>query len=219
MDTAELTLARHNMIRDQLKRRGIHDRRVLAAMQEVPREWFVPERSAEQAYADRALPIACGQTISQPYIVALMTQALCLTGGEHVLEIGTGSGYQTAILSRLAARVISLERHAQLLKGACEALARLDCDNIELIVADGSAGWQARAPYNCILVAAASNDCPPALVEQLAAGGRLVIPLGHGEAQFLRRFTNRGAAGLWEDLTACRFVPLVHHSIRPHNLP
>jgi protein-L-isoaspartate(D-aspartate) O-methyltransferase len=209
MDIPGLTLARQNMIRDQLKRRGIHDRRVLAAMQEVPRESFLSERLAEQAYADRALPIACSQTISQPYIVALMTQALHLTGNERVLEIGTGSGYQTAILSRLAAQVVSLERHADLLKGAQEALARLDCGNVELIVADGSSGWQAQSPYDCILVAAASNDCPPALVEQLAEGGRLVIPLGHAEAQFLRRFTKRGRAGLWEDLLACRFVPLV----------
>lgn len=204
-----LDLQRHNMVRDQLRRRGIHDQRVLQAMEEVPRETFVLPELAEQAYADRALPIDCGQTISQPYMVALMTQALDLTGHEHVLEIGTGSGYQTAILARLAADVISIERHADLVEGARAALATLRCDNVELIVADGSEGWPDRAPYDRILVTAAAGQCPQPLIDQLADGGRLVIPLGPGENQVLQQLTKRGDQQIWEDLVPCRFVPLI----------
>ena len=209
MEIPGLALARHKMVRDQLQRRGIHDRRVLAAMEQVPREAFVLPELAEQAYADRALPIECGQTISQPYMVALMTQALELTGHERVLEIGTGSGYQTAILARLSAHVVSLERHAALLETARKALSRFRCEHVDLIVADGSVGWPAQAPYDRILVAAASRTCPQALVDQLADGGRLVIPLGDGEAQVLQTLTKRGEQQIWEDLVACRFVPLV----------
>jgi protein-L-isoaspartate(D-aspartate) O-methyltransferase len=197
------------MVRDQLQRRSIHDRRVLEAMRTVPREVFVLPELADQAYADRALPIDCGQTISQPYIVALMTEALDLKGTEQVLEIGTGSGYQTAILSRLAAEVVSVERHAELVDGARAGLARLGCQNVKLIVADGSAGWPAGAPYDRVLVAAAAGECPPALIDQLAAGGRLVIPLGAGDNQVLKRLTKRAGQHIWEDLVACRFVPLV----------
>jgi protein-L-isoaspartate(D-aspartate) O-methyltransferase len=209
MEIPGLALARHKMVRDQLQRRGIHDRRVVEAMERVPREAFVLPDLAEQAYADRALPIDCGQTISQPYIVALMTQALDLGGQERVLEIGTGSGYQTAILSRLAAHVTSLERHAPLAEKAREALAYLHCDNVELFVADGWAGWAEGAPYDRILVAAASDRCPPALIDQLAEGGRLVIPLGDSSSQVLQILTRRGGQAIWEELVACRFVPLV----------
>jgi protein-L-isoaspartate(D-aspartate) O-methyltransferase len=205
----DLNLQRHNMVRDQLRRRGIHDRRVLEAMEEVPRQNFVLPELAEQAYADRALPIDCSQTISQPYMVALMTQALALTGTEHVLEIGTGSGYQTAILARLAGDVISVERHAELLQGARAALAALGCENVELIVADGSAGWPNGAPYDRILVTAAAGQCPQTLIDQLADTGRLVIPLGSGENQVLQQLTKRGDQQIWEDLVPCRFVPLV----------
>jgi protein-L-isoaspartate(D-aspartate) O-methyltransferase len=205
----DLNLQRHTMVRDQLQRRGIHDRRVLEAIEQVAREAFVLPELAEEAYSDRALPIECGQTISQPYMVALMTQALGLTGNERVLEIGTGSGYQTAILAKLSAHVISLERHAELVEGARVALAQLGCDNVELIVADGSAGWPAGAPYDRILVAAAASQCPPALINQLVDGGRLVIPLGPSENQILQQFTKRGEQHIWEDLVPCRFVPLV----------
>ncbi|HET6881410.1 MAG TPA: protein-L-isoaspartate(D-aspartate) O-methyltransferase, partial [Pirellulales bacterium] len=209
MEIPGLALARHKMVRDQLQRRGIHDRRVLEAMERVPREAFVFPELAEQAYADRALPIDCGQTISQPYMVALMTQALELNGSERVLEIGTGSGYQTAILSRLAGHVVSLERHAPLVETAREALASVYCDNVELFVADGSAGWQEQAPYDRILVAAASSSCPHALIDQLADGGRLVIPLGDSNSQVLQTLSRRGEQIIWENLVACRFVPLV----------
>lgn len=209
MEPSDLARARFQMARHQLQRRGIHDRRLLDVMREVPREAFIGPDLIDQAYADRALPIDRGQTISQPYMVALMTQALDLTGDERVLEIGTGSGYQTAILSRLAAHVISLERHAGLLQGARAALARLGCDNVELIVADGSAGWPAAAPYDGILVAAAAHECPPPLIAQLADGGRLVVPLGHSENQVLKQLTKRGQRQIWQDLVACRFVPLI----------
>jgi protein-L-isoaspartate(D-aspartate) O-methyltransferase len=209
MEIPGLALARHKMVRDQLQRRGIHDGRVLAAMEQVPREAFVLPDLAEQAYADRALPIDCAQTISQPYIVALMTQALDLKRDELVLEIGTGSGYQTAILSRLAAHVVSLERHAPLVEKAREALAQLRCDNVELIVGDGWAGWPEQAPYDRILVAAAAATCPQALIDQLADGGRLVIPLGDCDAQVLRTLSRRGDQHIWDELVACRFVPLV----------
>ncbi|HWB13013.1 MAG TPA: protein-L-isoaspartate(D-aspartate) O-methyltransferase [Pirellulales bacterium] len=205
----ELDSPRHAMIRDQLRRRGIRDRRVLEAMETVPREAFVLPELVDQAYADRALPIECGQTISQPYIVALMTEALDLRGKERVLEVGTGSGYQTAILSRLAGHVISLERHAELVEGARAVLERLGCQNVELVLADGSAGWPAGAPYDCILVAAATGDCPPALIDQLAEGGRLVVPLGAHDNQVLKRLTKRAGEHIWKDLISCRFVPLV----------
>ncbi|HQU41844.1 MAG: protein-L-isoaspartate O-methyltransferase [Planctomycetia bacterium 21-64-5] len=209
MEPSDFDILRQHMVRDQLRRRGIHDRRVLDAMLQVPREAFVLPELAEQAYVDRALPIDCGQTISQPYIVALMTEALDLAGPERVLEIGTGSGYQTAVLSRLAAQVVSLERHAELAASARAALDRLGCHNVELIVGDGSGGWPPSAPYNRILVAAATGECPIALIDQLAEDGRLVIPLGDGENQTLRQLTKRAGQQIWDDLVPCRFVPLV----------
>lgn len=209
MSASDFDMARQAMVRDQLRRRGIHDRRVLEAMAAVPREAFVLPELADQAYADRALPIECGQTISQPYIVALMTEALDLAGPERVLEIGTGSGYQTAILCRLAAHVISIERHADLTASARAALGRIRCENVELIVGDGSGGWPVGAPYDSVLVAAATSECPQALIDQLADGGRLVIPLGDSDSQVLQRLTKRGGRLIWEELVPCRFVPLV----------
>lgn len=209
MEISGSALARHKMVRDQLQRRGIHDRRVLETIEQVPREAFVLPDLAPQAYADRALPIDCGQTISQPYIVGLMTQALELTGHERVLEIGTGSGYQTAILSRLASHVVSVERHAHLVESARQALAGIGAKNVSLIVGDGSAGWPAEAPYDRILVAAAAPSCPQALLDQLAGGGRIVIPLGDSQSQVLQTLIRRGEQTIWEDLVACRFVPLV----------
>lgn len=202
-------LARHSMLHEQLQRRGIHDQRVLAAMQRVPRERFIARSLAGLAYADRALPIECGQTISQPYMVALMTEALELTGRERVLEIGTGSGYQTAVLAELAEQVISIERHAELQHKAAEVLGQLEYKNVRLVVGDGTLGYAGEAPYDRVLVTAAASHCPPALTEQLSDDGILVIPLGGGEGQVLQRLVRRGRHDEWEQLISCRFVPLV----------
>lgn len=202
-------LSRDLMLREQILQRGIHDRRVLEAMRRVPREEFIGRHLSPLAYADRALAIDCGQTISQPYMVALMTEALDLAEGDRILEIGTGSGYQTAVLAELAGRVISIERHAPLSHRAGETLARLRYQNVELVVGDGTLGWPAGAPYDRVLVTAAGETCPPALVDQLADGGVLVIPLGGRESQVLHRLSKRGGQVIRDDLVACRFVPLI----------
>jgi len=166
-------------IDEQLVARGIRDTRVLDAMQRVPRERFVPEPSQPLAYADRALPIDCGQTISQPFMVAVMTEALLLEGGELVLEVGTGSGYQTAILAELAGRVISIERRPELADAARSTLASLGYDNVEIVIGDGTLGLADRAPFDRILVTAGAPRVPPALARQLSSRrGRLVIPIG-----------------------------------------
>ena len=197
------------MVREQLARRGIRSHAVLNAMLEVPRERFVPTHVPEEAYSDQALPIECGQTISQPYMVALMTEALNLDGQQRVLEVGTGSGYQTAILSRLAGEVVSIERHAELSARAAGVLRELGCANVELVVGDGTLGWPSRAPYDRILVTAGAADVPRALWEQLAEGGILVIPLDCGDGQVLERITKVSGRAHREALTGCRFVPLV----------
>jgi protein-L-isoaspartate(D-aspartate) O-methyltransferase len=199
---------RETMLR-QLVQRGIRSTRVLAALDRVQRERFVPSELAHMAYADRAVPIGCGQTISQPYIVALMTEALQLSGSEHVLEIGTGSGYQTAILAELAASVVSLERHAELSARAEQALTACGYQNITLAVGDGTQGWAERAPYDRILVAAAASHIPPALEAQLAESGILVIPIGDTQGQVLQAFHKVAGQLHAEHLTSCRFVPLV----------
>lgn len=209
---AELQLAKRKMLREHLRRRGIHDRRVLQAIQDTPRERFVPPEAQEQAYADTALGIDCGQTISQPYIVALMTEALNLTGSEKVLEIGTGSGYQTALLSALAARIVSIERHAELSAQAAQRLAELGCSNVRLEIGDGTRGWPEEAPYDRILVTAAADVCPPALLDQLAEGGVLLMPLGGPGDQELVRWEKRGGKLERQSLGGCRFVPLVGDS-------
>ncbi len=178
-------------------------------MAQIPRERFIDEPLRAEAYADRALGIECGQTISQPYIVALMTQALALRGDERVLEVGTGSGYQTAILAELAREVVSIERYEALSQQAALRLAELGYGRVKLIVADGTLGWPAGAPYDRILVAAAAATQPPALVEQLAAGGTLVIPLGTHDQQMLQAIRKVGGEVRTETLSACRFVPLV----------
>ena len=198
-----------SMIANQLRARGITSPRVLRAMEEVPRHEFVPYPLQESAYDDRALPIDCEQTISQPYIVGLMTQALELTGNERVLEIGTGSGYQTAVLSRLARQVYSIERHAGLSREAEEELARLGCENVRLRVGDGSQGWPEEAPFDRIIVTAAAAQCPPALLEQLADPGRLVIPIGPAQQQELVAIVRQGGREHTLPLCPCRFVPLV----------
>ena len=182
---------------------------MLAAMDRIPRERFVPAEARRLAYADRALPIGSSQTISQPYIVALMTAALHLTGSETVLEIGTGSGYQTAVLAELAAEVVSVERHAELSREAAMILAECGYSNVTLVEGDGTLGWPARAPYDRIIVTAAAARIPPALEGQLAEGAILVIPLGDSESQVLQAFHNVGGRLQAERLSDCRFVPLV----------
>lgn len=206
---AEHQALRHAMVRDQIQGRGIRDPRLLEAMRALPRHLFVPAESAAVAYADQPLPIGEGQTISQPFMVAAMTDALELTGAERVLEIGAGSGYQAAILSRLAREVHTVENHATLARMAEERLAQLGFGGVNVHVADGTLGWPAAAPYDAILVSAAAPAVPPPLLEQLVPGGRLVIPVGDGQQQELWRI-RKGARELApEVLHYCRFVPLV----------
>jgi protein-L-isoaspartate(D-aspartate) O-methyltransferase len=197
------------MIVSQLTNRGVRDRRVLAAIAWTPREWFLPPHLAGDAYSDAPLPIGNGQTISQPYIVALMTECLEPHRKDRVLEIGTGSGYQTAILARLAARVHTVERLPDLLVEAEERFRRLGLTNIETRLGDGAAGWPEEAPFDGILVTAAAPRVPEPLVTQLAPGGRLVIPLGDLASQELVIY-RRGPRGLEERRAgAVRFVPLI----------
>jgi protein-L-isoaspartate(D-aspartate) O-methyltransferase len=191
---------RHSWIDDQLVRRGIRDERVLEAMARVPRELFVPAAERKRAYDDDALALAHGQTISQPFIVALICEALALAGGENVLDVGTGSGYQAAVLAELGGRVLSIERIPELAARARASLAEAGYD-VEVRVGDGSLGAPDRAPFDAIAVAAAAEVVPPALGEQLAPDGRLVLPLG----EHLVRVTDGGI----EELTPARFVPLV----------
>jgi protein-L-isoaspartate(D-aspartate) O-methyltransferase len=200
---------RHSMVIEQLAERGIRDSRVLTAMERVPRERFVGAGQEDQAYADRALSIECGQTISQPYIVGLMTEALQLVGAEKVLEIGTGSGYQTAVLAELAAHVVTIERHRELSQRAEAMLTELGYRNVTFIVGDGSDGWPTLAPYDRIIVTAAAADVPPPFVEQLAEGGVLVIPLGDKEGQVLESLRKVNGRMQSTALSGCRFVPLV----------
>jgi protein-L-isoaspartate(D-aspartate) O-methyltransferase len=193
-----------------LRRRGIGSAAVLRAMDEAPREYFVPLDAVESAYADRALPIACGQTISQPYLVAYMTEQLALQPRHRVLEIGTGSGYQTAVLSRLVREVVSVERFSQLAEAARMRLETLGFDNVEIIVGDGLSGHAARAPYDRIIVTAAAEEIPEALVEQLGDGGVMLLPLGpHGGTQRLVRLNKSQTELARQDLIAVRFVPLL----------
>ena len=197
------------MVERQLRRRGIGDERVLAAMGEVPREEFVPERCRGRAYADSALPIGESQTISQPWIVAAICQALELKGAERVLEIGSGSGYSAAVLSHLAAEVIGVERHASLAAEARRALDSLGIGNVELIVGDGSRGVPGRGPSEAIAVHATAPAAPQALLAQLADGGRLVVPIAADSADMLTVFRRRGEDLLVEEIGPCRFVPLI----------
>jgi len=201
--------AREHMLRRHLQGRGIHDPRVLAAMAKVPRERFVEPSFRDSAYADQALGIACGQTISQPYMVGLMSQALELAGRERVLEIGTGSGYQAAVLAELAQEVVSIERHQPLSRKAGEVLADLGYSNVTLVVGDGTLGWPPAAPYDRVLVTAAAAQVPPALLEQLVEGGILVIPLGGRDQQVLQAIRKLAEGPVAENLCPCRFVPLV----------
>jgi protein-L-isoaspartate(D-aspartate) O-methyltransferase len=209
MNGPDFQAARQRMLRKQLRRRGIVDPRVLAAMARVPRERFVDPSTRDQAYSDQALAIGCGQTISQPYIVALMTQALKLTGSEKVLEVGTGSGYQTAILAEVCGEVVSVERFADLSQQASRLLAELGYRNVTAVVGDGSLGWPDRGPYDRILVTAAALTCPAALWEQLRVGGIIVAPIGGLESQTLQAIHKEVGQARQEGLSGCRFVPLV----------
>ena len=200
---------RARMVEEQLRRRAIRDERLLHACLRVPRHQFVPESLQAEAYDDRPLPIGEGQTISQPYMMALMVEALRLCGTEQVLEIGTGSGYQTAILSMLALEIYSIERIPSLAHAAHERLQALGLLNVYVQTGDGTEGWWEHAPYDAILVAAATHRVPPALAEQLAEGGRLVIPLGPPEAQTLTLCVKTQGALRATPLCGCVFVPLV----------
>jgi len=194
---------------ETLRGKGIRDMAVLAAIHQVPRHAFVPESVRHRAYEDSPLPIGNGQTISQPLVQAMYLQALKLTGYEKVLEVGTGSGYQTALLGVLASMVFSVERHRALADTARAALEEIEIRNVTVLVGDGTLGWSAFAPYDAILVSAASPDAPKPLLEQLADGGRLVVPLGDRENQDLTLITRAGDEFRRESLGGVRFVPLV----------
>jgi protein-L-isoaspartate(D-aspartate) O-methyltransferase len=200
---------RKQMVERQLAARGIADTRVLEAMGRVPREAFVAPDLAEFAYDDNPLPIGEGQTISQPYIVALMAEAARIRPGARVLEVGAGSGYAAAVLAHLAQEVVTVERHASLAEGARRVLSSLGYDNVEVLHGDGSKGHSARAPYDAILVAAGAPAPPDALKQQLAEGGRLVIPVSVDGRQELRVIARSGDSFTSEDLGAVRFVPLL----------
>jgi len=193
-----------------MRRRGIGDAAVLRALDEVPREHFVGHEFQGAAYADQALPIACGQTISQPYVVAYMTERLDVRPEHKVLEVGTGSGYQAAVLSRLAREVVTVERYRTLADTARARLVALGCQNVDVIVGDGFAGVPERAPFDWIIVTAAAEDVPKALTSQLAEGGVMLLPLGpHGGTQHLVKLTKTAGKLTRETLLAVRFVPLV----------
>lgn len=197
------------MVDTQLRARGITNERLLEAMEKVPRHLFVAEALSQKAYGDHPLPIGEGQTISQPYMVATMVDALDLEGEERVLEIGTGSGYQTAILAELAAHIFTIERIASLGKHARELLESLGYTNVAFRIGDGTIGWREASPFDAILVSAAAPKVPPALTEQLADGGRLAIPLGGSFSQILNKVTRRGEQLETESICGCVFVPLI----------
>jgi protein-L-isoaspartate(D-aspartate) O-methyltransferase len=200
---------RQRMVDEHLRARGITDERVLEAMARVPRHEFAPPRYREQAYEDHPLPIGEGQTISQPYIVAIMLEALSLTPADRVLEVGTGSGYVTALLAELTADVISVERHRALADSANEVLSRLGYRNVRVIVGDGSRGFAEAAPYNAIIVSAAAPELPQQLIEQLAEDGRLIIPVGWEDSQQLQLIEKRNGQPRTSLRELCRFVPLI----------
>jgi protein-L-isoaspartate(D-aspartate) O-methyltransferase len=208
-DPADMQRARARMVDQQLRGRDITDRRVLEVMGRIPRHLFVPPESAHLAYHDMPLPIGQRQTISQPYIVALMSQTLALRGHEHVLEVGTGSGYQAAILAGLAHQVYSLERLPALAERARSMIRNLGLANVEVLTADGSGGLPEHAPYQGIVVTAAAPRPPQPLLDQLADGGCLVIPVGGMEGQMLERWTRRGQDVDCERIAPVAFVPLV----------
>jgi protein-L-isoaspartate(D-aspartate) O-methyltransferase len=202
-------LERHKMVENQLRARGIRDNRVLSAMEWVPRHEFVEPRYRDQAYEDHPLPINAGQTVSQPYIVALMLEILRLERSSRVLEVGTGSGYQTAVLAEISGHVYSVERHPQLAHEAEEILSRLGFTNLILRVGDGGQGLAEHAPFDAIVVSAAAKQVPAPLFAQLREGGRMIIPVGPHEAQELQLVRKKEGKPLITLLEGCRFVPLI----------
>jgi len=210
LEPSDFTRARRHMVESQIAQRGITDKNVLRAMLEVPREAFVIEGYEEFAYDDTPLPIDRDQTISQPFIVAFMLNAARVQSTDRVLEVGAGSGYATAVLSRIAAEVVAVERHEELASAARRRLDKLQYANIELHVADGIRGWEARSPYDVIIVSAAGRRIPEALKDQLAIAGRLIIPVGGEDDQILLKITRRSATDFSsEKLDRVRFVPLI----------
>ena len=207
-----LTIARLRMVDEQLRARGIRDPRLLAAMAEVSRHEFIDQRYWSEAYSDHPLPIASGQTISQPYIVAAMIEALQVAPHHRVLEIGTGTGYEAAILSRLAQAVYTVERHPDLAEQARQIFQRIGYLNMEVFTADGSEGLPQYAPYDRIIVAAAAPEVPRPLWDQLAENSRLVLPVGNYESQVLQLITKNNGLRTTSTLDACRFVPLIGSS-------
>jgi len=207
---AEFSVARRRMVEEQLIPKGISDQKVLDAMRRVPRHLFVEQALQAQAYGDAPLPIGEKQTISQPYMVAFMSESLALAGREEVLEIGTGSGYQAAVLSCLARRVYTIERHPSLARRARQTLDAVGCGNVQVRLGDGTVGWPEMGPYDAIMVTAGAPVLPERLKEQLKVGGRLVVPVGDKAQQVLLRVTRTAEDRFVEDrLIGCRFVPLV----------
>jgi protein-L-isoaspartate(D-aspartate) O-methyltransferase len=207
--SASYSSLRLQMVDSQLRQRGIADERVLAAMERVPRHEFAPERYRGQAYEDHPLPIGEEQTISQPYIVALMLEALKLSPTDKVLEIGTGSGYVTALLAELTESVVSIERHESLAQSSRALLAALGYSNVNVVTGDGMRGFPETAPYHAIVVSAAATEMPPALVVQLGEGGRMIIPVGSEDSQQLRLVRMENGQPNIEFRELCRFVPLI----------
>ncbi len=199
---------RTRMVKEQIISRGIHDERLLDALNNLPRHWFVPEEYANAAYADNPLPIGRGQTISQPYIVALMTELLLLQGDENVLEVGTGSGFQAALLAYLAHHVHTIERHETLAEKAKQILLRLGLTNVSVHVGDGSLGLPEYAPYQAIMITAAAPRVPQPLSDQLDEGGRLVLPEGGAGGQMLDRWRKQDGVLVQEHIAPVAFVPL-----------
>jgi protein-L-isoaspartate(D-aspartate) O-methyltransferase len=205
----DYTRAREKMVKEQIIDRGIRDRKVIDALTRIPRHLFVPEALVGRAYGDTALPIGEGQTITQPYMVAFMSEALNLQGNEKILEVGTGSGYQAAVLASLAERVCSVERIRGLLEQARKALDRIQCHNVVTKLSDGSYGWAEEAPFDAILITAGAPALPQPLLGQLKVGGTLVIPVGDRNCQRLIRIRKDSQGYSQEDLVECNFVSLV----------
>jgi protein-L-isoaspartate(D-aspartate) O-methyltransferase len=208
-ETTTFSNLRLSMVASQLRARGVSDERVLDAMLRVPRHEFAPERYRDQAYEDHPLPIGKGQTISQPYIVARMLESLALSPPDKVLEVGTGSGYLTALLAELAAQVFSVERHPEMADAARELLGRMGYTNVRVIVGDGSQGLAEGSPYDAIIVSAAAAEVPRPLLEQLAEGGRMILPVGPADSQQLQLIQVEMGQPRTALCELCRFVPLV----------
>jgi len=207
--------ARRDMIAEQIEARGIHDPRVLSAIEAVPRERFLPAQFAGAAYEDRALPIEENQTISQPYIVAVMTNSLDVEPDSKVLEVGTGSGYQAAILSKLTGRLFTVERLASLSRAAADRLVHLGITHVEFRVGDGSQGWPEQAPFDRIIVTAAAPSIPQPLLDQLMVGGRMIIPVGDAAQQSLVSVLKYADRTLERPIIPCRFVKLIGRKAWP----